>query len=189
MSSTTVRPRWFDEGLESQIDALYRAARYLTRSESESEDLVQDTMVRAMERHHQFQRGTNMKAWLLTILSRLYYDRMRSKQRQAPSVSLDDIDEFDLYTQICRDSSVEISEDPAKLAEQKLAAADIQDAICALPEEYRGPVVLAVVNEMSYAEVADALGIPIGTVRSRISRGRALLQRRLWQRSREEQPE
>ena len=185
IQTSPARPGWFDAALEAQIDALYRAARYLARSESDAEDLAQDTVVRALDRHHQFRQGTNMKAWLLTILTRLYYDRFRGQQRKPQNVSLEECDEFDLYQQVCRDGGSGPSEDPAVLAEQRLAAADVQDAVCALPEEYRGAIVLALVNEMNYAEVAAALEIPIGTVRSRISRGRALLQRRLWQYARE----
>ncbi|MCA1596625.1 MAG: sigma-70 family RNA polymerase sigma factor [Chloroflexi bacterium] len=164
----------------NHLDRLYRTARHLVRSEADAEDLVQDTVIRALERRHLFQRGTHLKAWLLTIMTRLYINRNQQEQRR-PQVSLEEIEEFDLYTKARCTGHCSLSCDPADLVGQRIAAEDIRNAIAELPEEFRSVVVLSVVNEMSYAEIAGALEIPIGTVRSRLSRGRSLLRRGLWQ--------
>lgn len=161
------------------LDALYRAALSMTRSSAAADDLVQDTFVRAFQYFDQFQGGTNARAWLFRILTNLYINAYRKKNREPERVSYDELEDFFLYNRITySQSSGGIS--PERLVEQRLEASAVLEAIENLPDEYRETVVLADLNELSYQEIAQMLEIPIGTVRSRLSRGRRLIQKALW---------
>ncbi len=161
------------------LDALYRAALSMTRSSAAAEDLVQDTFVRAFQFLDQFEGGTNSRAWLFRILTNLYINSYRKKSREPEKLSYDEMEDFFLYNRLSG-SQQESGLTPAEIVEQKIEAEAIRAAIDRLPIEYRETVILADLNEMSYQEIAEMLEIPIGTVRSRLSRGRRLVQRALW---------
>ena len=156
------------------VDSLYGAALRLTRNTADAEDLVQDTFVKAFRFADRFERGTNLKAWLFTILHNTYRNRLRDSGREP----------VDIDSELVEAAA---GADPADTPEQLLLRssldADLQAAIDALPEPFREAVWLRDVEEFSYADMAHMLGVPIGTVMSRISRGRRMLYDRLTSRA------
>ncbi len=159
------------------LEPLYAVALRLTRNRADAEDLVQDTYVKALRFAHQFRPGTNLKAWLFTILHNTWRNRVRDSSRAPVDVDSDLVDEA---------ASLAVSlegpvapETPERILLRATLDADLQAALDALPEAFRTAVWLRDVEELSYAEIADVLAIPIGTVMSRISRGRRTLLQRL----------
>jgi RNA polymerase sigma-70 factor (ECF subfamily) len=153
------------------LDQVHTVARYLARNPSDAEDLVQETYLRAHRFWHQFTPGTNCKAWLLTILHNVHRQRFRSSQREPSTVELEESG-FDP----ARSTSVA---PPAATPEESVLATmldeEVEAALRSLPPDFLDVVVLVDVQELSYEEAAAAIGCPIGTVRSRLARGRALL--------------
>ena len=160
------------------LDALYRTARRLTRNDQAAEDLVQDTLERAYTHYDRFQPGTNMRAWLFRILSNLAISQYRRRSAAPAIESLDDGEDFSLYDQLAEGS--DSGSDVEARVLDLLGEESIRAAIEALPIEFRMVVLLADVEGFAYKEIADILGIPRGTVMSRLFRGRRLLQRALW---------
>ena len=155
----------------SYVDSLYGTALRLTRHVPDAEDLVQDTYLKAFRAEAQFQRGTNLKAWLFTILHNTFRNRRRDAGRSPIDVDSEVVDR-----------AVDVGgEDrtPEALLARATLDADLQAALDALPDAFRQAVWLRDVEEFSYAEIADIVGVPIGTVMSRISRGRRLLHEKL----------
>lgn len=179
------------EGFEAQmlphLDALYRTAYSMTKNAGDAEDLVQDTYLRAFQFFHQFQGGTNARAWLFRILTNLYINNYRKKVREPERTSYDDMEDFFLYNRLSDSQQSGHAVSPEQLVVQQVQIEAIKDAIEKLPEEYRETVVLADLNEFSYQEISEILDIPIGTVRSRLSRGRRLVQKAIWAYSDENQ--
>ena len=160
------------------LDALYRTALRMTRSEADAEDLVQETYIRAFRFKDQFTPGTNLKAWLFRILTNTFINTYRRKQSQPEFTELDDVDEFSLYKRM---SDLKVSSaggDPETEFLNGLVDSEVKDALMELPEKFR-QVVLLDVEGFSYKEIAEMLDIPIGTVMSRLHRGRKFLQKRL----------
>jgi RNA polymerase sigma-70 factor, ECF subfamily len=151
----------------SYIDSLYGTAMRLTRRAADAEDLVQDTYLKAFRSAAQFERGTNLKAWLFTILHNTFRNMRRHDGRSPVDVDSDAVE------QAAGDSTREFS--PEQLLTRASLDADLQAALDALPETFRQAVWLRDVEELTYAEIAGVLDIPIGTVMSRISRGRRSL--------------
>ncbi|MFN0074361.1 MAG: sigma-70 family RNA polymerase sigma factor [Chloroflexota bacterium] len=169
----------FESEALPHLDALYRTARRLTSNDQAAEDLVQDALERAYTHYDRFQPGTNMRAWLFRILSNLAISGYR-RRATAPSVeSLDDGEEFSLYNQL-QASDGDGSDVEARVLDL-LGEESIRAAIEALPMDFRMVVLLADVEGFAYKEIAEILGIPRGTVMSRLFRGRRLLQRSLWE--------
>jgi RNA polymerase sigma-70 factor (ECF subfamily) len=156
------------------LEPLYAVALRLTRNRADAEDLVQDTYVKALRFAHQFRPGTNLKAWLFTILHNTWRNRVRDSSRAA----LVDVDSDRVDEAASLDGPV-APETPERILLRATLDADLQAALDALPEAFRTAVWLRDVEELSYAEIADVVGIPIGTVMSRISRGRRMLLQRL----------
>ena len=155
----------------SYIDSLYGTALRLTRRPADAEDLVQDTYLKAFRASAQFERGTNLKAWLFTILHNTFRNMRRHDGRNPIEVDSDVVEQAeDLAAQ---------DHSPEQLLTRATLDADLQAALDALPEAFRQAVWLRDVEEFSYAEIADMLQVPIGTVMSRISRGRRMLYERL----------
>ncbi|MBI3948061.1 MAG: sigma-70 family RNA polymerase sigma factor [Armatimonadetes bacterium] len=169
----------FKELAVPHLDALYRSALRMTRNEADAEDLVQDTLLRAFQFFHQFQSGSNFRAWVFKILSNTFINQYRRRSRQPETVSYDGGEDFYLYSQLVENRDSEWG-DPEKLVLNKLQYEDILAAIDRLPDDYRIAVTLSDVEGFSYKEIAEIVGCPIGTVRSRLNRGRRLLQRALW---------
>jgi RNA polymerase sigma-70 factor, ECF subfamily len=154
------------------VDALYGTALRLTGNPADAEDLVQDTYLKAFRSASQYRPGTNLKAWLFTILHNTFLNRRRRAVREPISVEPDEIERASA-------SLGASSPTPEQLLLRETLDADLRSALDALPESFREAVWLRDVDEFSYAEIASMLGIPIGTVMSRISRGRRLLYEQL----------
>jgi len=173
----------FEVDALSHIDALYRTALRMTRSEADAHDLVQETYVRALRFRAQFTPGTNLKAWLFRILTNTFINEYRKRSRAPETTELDDVDEFSLYRRMSRDRPAS-STDPEQEFLDGIVSTEVKDALGALPEKFRATVLLDV-EGFSYKEIAEMLEIPIGTVMSRLHRGRKFLQRRLIELARE----
>lgn len=163
----------------AQIDALYRTGLRMTRNAADAEDLVQETYLRAFRSLHQFAEGTNLRAWLFRILTNTYINEYRKRQRRPVNTSLDDIEEFYLYDHLMDGGGRAGEERPEELVLQQLTTEDVAKAIDELPEEFRHVVVLADVEGFAYREIAEIVGIPVGTVMSRLFRARRRLRRQL----------
>jgi RNA polymerase sigma-70 factor (ECF subfamily) len=154
------------------MDQLYSSALHLSRDADQAADLLQETYLRAFRSWHQFKAGTNCKAWLLTILYNAFRSRYRADRNALPLVELDE-------TAYLREADPTVSataDDPADLLALQVLDGDVQTALARLPEEYRTAVMLVDVHELTYEEAAAVVGSPVGTIRSRLSRGRQLLQ-------------
>jgi RNA polymerase sigma-70 factor (ECF subfamily) len=157
----------FAQDALSHLDSLYGTALRLTRRTQDAEDLVQDTYLKAFRSAHQFERGTNLKAWLFTILHNTYRNMRRSDVRSPIDVDSEAVDRAA--------DGAGAHDTPEQLLSRATLDADLQASLDALPEAFRQAVWLRDVEELSYAEIARVLDVPIGTVMSRISRGRRAL--------------
>ena len=169
----------FTEGTLPLLDSLYASALRMTRNPADAEDLVQETMLRAYRSFDRFEPGTNLKAWLFRIMTNAYINTYRKKQREPKKVSSDEIEDFDLYQEL-KNHDDQFTQTPERIVLDALVDSDIIDAIDDLPEQFRLAVVLSDVEGFSYAEMAEIMDVPLGTVMSRLHRGRKALQKRLW---------
>lgn len=167
----------FEVELLSHLDALYGVSCRMTKSTSEAEDLVQDTVVKAMRSRDQFQSGTNLKAWLLRILTNTFINRYRRGGLERDVFDGPDVDS--LTDGWMGATTLRAMRDPETQALTPLIEAEVQRALDELPEEFRLAVVLSDIEELSYKEISDAMGCPVGTVMSRLHRGRKMLQKSL----------
>ncbi|HYO61230.1 MAG TPA: sigma-70 family RNA polymerase sigma factor [Actinomycetota bacterium] len=161
------------------LDSLYASALRMTRNPADAEDLVQETMLRAYRSFDRFEEGTNLKAWMFRIMTNAYINTYRKKQREPKKVSADEVEDFDLYQEL-KNHDDQFSQTPERIVLDSLVDSDIIDAIDDLPEQFRLAVVLSDVEGFSYAEMAEIMDVPLGTVMSRLHRGRKALQKRLW---------
>jgi RNA polymerase sigma-70 factor (ECF subfamily) len=176
--------RRFQQDALPLLDPLYGAALRMTRNPADAEDLVQETMLRAYRSFDRFQAGTNLKAWLFRILTNAYINVYRKRQREPQKVSSEQVEDFDLYQELHNHDS-QFDETPETIVLDSLVDSDILEAIDDLPEQFRLAVVLSDIEGFSYAEMAEIMDVPMGTVMSRLHRGRKALQRRLWDLARE----
>ena len=167
-------PDGFASDVLEHLDALYGTALRLTRNRPDAEDLVQDTVVKALRFSDRFTRGTNLKAWLFTILHNTWRNRLRDTARDSVEVDSARVEEAAALP-----GGPDGSETPERILLRATLDEDIQAALDEMPEAFREAVWLRDVDEFSYAEIAEMLGVPIGTVMSRISRGRRQLFERL----------
>ena len=156
------------------LEPLYATAMRLTRNRADAEDLVQDTFVKAFRFSGQFTRGTNLRAWLYTILHNTWRNRRRDASRDAVEIDSEQVEQAATVA-----TGTEAFETPERILMRNTLDADLQAALDDLPEAFRQAVWLRDVEEFTYAEIAEMLAVPIGTVMSRISRGRRLLFERL----------
>ena len=166
----------FETDALEYVDSLYRTALRLTRVPSDADDLVQDTYLKAFRAADSFTAGTNLRAWLFTILHNTARNRARDRSRDTVTVDSDVVDQAAEVPQFGLSGRVD---DPETLLLKNALAPEIQAAVDELPEAFREAVWLRDVEEFSYAEIAGMLNIPVGTVMSRISRGRRMLFGRL----------
>ncbi len=166
--------------VEQYLDGLYGTALRLTRRRDAAEDLVQESFLKAWRAFHTFEAGTNARAWLYRILMNTYIDTYRKAGREPEIVDQEDVEEQYLYSRVQESDELRRQGNPEEIALQRIMDADVEAALTALPEPFRAVVILADLEEFSYKEIAQMLRIPLGTVMSRLFRGRRLLQRALW---------
>ena len=169
------RVRFEEEALELS-DQVYRVARRLVGSREEADDLVQQTYERAFRSWRQYTPGTNLRAWLLRILTNLNIDRGRRQQRTPQTTSIDEAGDYFLYNKL-EATAPEPADEERVL--QRLSQDSIVEALSDVPHDFRDVVVLVDIGEFSYADAAQILDIPIGTVMSRLHRGRRILKKNL----------
>jgi RNA polymerase sigma-70 factor, ECF subfamily len=168
----------FAEECLAQVDAMYGVACRLTRNPNEAEDLVQDALVKAIRARHQFLVGTNLKAWLFRILTNTFINKYRRGGLERSLLEGPDADP--LADGWVSASTMRQLRDPEQIALLPIIEGEVGRALDALPAEFKLAVILCDVEEFSYEEIAEIMGCPIGTVMSRLHRGRKLLQRSLY---------
>ena len=157
---------------------LYSAALRMTRNPADAEDVVQETFLKAYRAYGSFQAGTNLKAWLYRILTNTYINRYRKAQRRPSEVELGELQDLYLFRRLGEQSGASESAESEVL--EQFVDSDVIEALESLPDNFRMPVLLADVEGFAYKEIAEMLDIPIGTVMSRLHRGRKALQKKLW---------
>ncbi len=158
---------------------LYSAALRMTRNPADAEDVVQETFLKAYRSYHTFEEGTNLKAWLYRILTNTYINRYRKAQRRPSEVELGELQDLYLFRRLGETSGGAAVSAEEEVLDQ-FVEADVKEALESIPEHFRLPVLLADVEGFSYKEIAEIVDIPIGTVMSRLHRGRKALQKKLW---------
>ena len=169
----------FEEDALALADQVYRVARHLANSREEAEELVQETYVRAFRSWSSFQPGTNLRAWLLRILTNLNIDRGRRQQR-APQMQALEANDYYLYDKLAEDNDGIADTDRVV---ERLSQDDIVHALAEVPHDFRDAIVLVDIGEFSYADAAQILDVPVGTVMSRLHRGRRILKQRMAERT------
>jgi RNA polymerase sigma-70 factor (ECF subfamily) len=173
----------FEEQALPYIDQLYAAGMRMTRNPADAQDLVQETFVKAFSAFRQFQQGTNLKAWLYRILTNTFINSYRKKQRDPYQGTIDDLEDWQLGT--AESATAPVSRSAEAEAIDHLPDSAVKDALQAVPEDFRLAVYLADVEGFSYQEIADIMKTPVGTVMSRLHRGRRLLRELLGDYARE----
>jgi RNA polymerase sigma-70 factor (ECF subfamily) len=178
--STTDALPTFDELLGPVLQPAYGAAFHMCRNSHDAEDLVQEAALQAYKHFHQFQPGTKFKAWFFKILTNLFYYKYRKKKREPQLVDLEDAPDCYLYVQTAVIGLHGGNQDPAESIMAKMEVEHVEEAISQLPEEFRVVAALYFIEDFSYEEIAGIVEKPVGTVRSRLHRGRKMLQKALW---------
>lgn len=162
------------------MSALYGAALRMTRNSADAEDLVQEAYLRAYRGYENFTEGTNLKAWLFRILTNTYINSYRAKQRRPETVDLEEGEDFFLFNRVGGLEAATANRTTEDTVLERITSSEVKEAVEALPENFRLPVLLADVEGFSYKEIADIMDVPIGTVMSRLHRGRRALQKALY---------
>jgi len=173
------KARFADVAME-HMDSLYAGALRMTRNPADAEDLVQETYLKAYRAFESFEEGTNLKAWLFRILTNTFINRYRQQKRRPDETDLDDVEDFYLYRRLGGIDEARISKSAEDTLLELFTDDEVKEALESLPESFRMAVLLADVEGFAYKEIAEILDIPIGTVMSRLHRGRKALQKRLY---------
>ena len=164
---------------------LFSTALRMTRNRSDAEDLVQETYIKGWRSFHTVQEGTNLRAWLFRIMTNTYINKYNAQKRKGTEVELDDVEELFLYKRL---GSIDQSQLSSSAEDQMLdlfTDDEVKNALESLPEDFRIPVLLSDVDGFAYKEIAEMLEIPIGTVMSRLHRGRKAMQKMLYEYARD----
>ncbi len=172
----TEKRRSFEREALPHMDSLYRTALRMTKNDGDAEDLVQETMVKAYRFWDKFEQGSNCRAWLFKIMTNIFINDYRSKSRTPQSIDVDDIDDNYLYSQLVTQSE---DDNPERQLFAKIFDEDVRKAIEELPDDFRLVVVLSFLEGFAYQEIAEIADLQLGTVKSRLHRGRKLLQKKL----------
>ena len=164
---------------------LFSTALRITRSRSDAEDLVQETYIKGWRSFHTFQEGTNLRAWLFRIMTNTYINKYNAKKRKGTEVELDDVEELFLYKRLGSIDQSQLSSSAEDQMLELFTDDEVKNALEELPEDFRVPVLLSDVDGFSYKEIAEMLEIPIGTVMSRLHRGRKAMQKMLYEYARD----
>jgi RNA polymerase sigma-70 factor (ECF subfamily) len=170
----------FEALLSPIVQMAYGTAVRLTRNRTEAEDLVQDAALLAYRAFGSFQRGTNFKAWFFRILTNAFYSRHRKEKHEKANLSTEEVPALYLYTKTAEAGLHGRESDPASAIMDRLDTEQVSEALEALPTEYRVVATLYFIEDFSYQQIAEVLECPVGTVRSRLHRGRRMLQKALW---------
>jgi RNA polymerase sigma-70 factor (ECF subfamily) len=173
------KARFADQAME-HMPSLYSAALRMTRNPADAEDLVQETYLKAYRGFGSFEEGTNLKAWLYRILTNTFINRYRAAKRRPDETDLEEVEDFYLYRRLGGLESARASRSAEDELLDYFTESEVRDAVESLPEQFRLAVLLADVEGFSYKEIAEILDIPMGTVMSRLHRGRKALQKRLY---------
>ena len=171
----------FEQLFSPIVQMAYGTAVRLTRSRTEAEDLVQDAALLAFRAFDSFQPGTNFKAWFFRILTNAFYSRHRKEKHEKANLSTEDVPPLYLYNRTAEAGLRGRESDPASAIMDRLDTERVSEALDALPTEYRVVATLYFIEDFSYQQIADVLECPVGTVRSRLHRGRRMLQKALWE--------
>ncbi|MDQ1437340.1 MAG: polymerase sigma-70 factor, subfamily [Acidimicrobiaceae bacterium] len=169
-----------DQAMEF-MPSLYTAALRMTRNPADAEDLVQETYLKAYRAFHTYQQGTNLKAWLYRILTNTFINAYRAKKRRPELSDIEDVEDLYLYHRLGGLEAAAAGRSAEEEVLERFTDDEVKQAIEALPENFRMAVLLADVEGFSYKEIAEIMDIPIGTVMSRLHRGRRALQKRLFE--------
>ncbi|MGH9156968.1 MAG: sigma-70 family RNA polymerase sigma factor [Acidimicrobiales bacterium] len=169
-----------DQAME-HMGSLYSAALRMTRNPSDAEDLVQETYLKAYRSFATFEQGTNLKAWLYRILTNTFINTYRAKKRRPEETEVDDVEELYLYRRLGGLEAATAGRSAEEEVLDRITDDEVKQALESLPEQFRMAVLLADVEGFSYKEIAAILDVPIGTVMSRLHRGRRGLQKRLFE--------
>ena len=167
------------------MPSLYSAALRMTRNPSDAEDLVQETYLKAYRAFDSFQEGTNLKAWLYKILTNTFINSYRARKRRPEQADVDDIEDLYLFRRLGGPEASTVGRSAEDQVMDLFTDSEVKDALESLPESFRMAVLLADVEGFSYKEIAEIMEVPIGTVMSRLHRGRKALQRALVEFGRE----
>ena len=170
----------FADQVEPFVDQLYAAALRMTRNPADAEDLLQETFVRAFRGFPNFTDGTNLRAWLYRILTNTFINSYRAKQRRPEQTELDEVEDLYLYRRLGGLEAAQLGRSAEDELMDMFTEGDVRQALDDLPESFRMAVLLADVEGFSYKEIAEIMDVPIGTVMSRLHRGRKALQKRLY---------
>jgi RNA polymerase sigma-70 factor (ECF subfamily) len=176
----------FETLVAGVLEVAYGVAYHLTHSRDDAEDLVQEAALQAYRNFHQFEAGTNFKAWYLRILTHCFFAQYRKRRRQPAMTSLEDASPTHMNAMARGVNLGAHHDDPATLVIARLGEERVSEAINQLPEEFRVVCALYFMNDSPYQEIAEILDCPVGTVRSRLHRGRRMLQKALWQMAEDE---
>ena len=171
----------FAEQAMEHMASLYTAALRMTRNPADAEDLVQETYLKAYRAFGSFQEGTNLKAWLYRILTNTFINSYRSRKRRPEQTEIDDVEDLYLYRRLGGLEAAAAGRSAEEEVIDRFTDDEVKEAIESLPEQFRMAVLLADVEGFSYKEIAEILEIPIGTVMSRLHRGRRALQKSLYE--------
>ena len=174
-------PATFAEQAMPLMSSLYTAALRMTRNPADAEDLVQETYLKAYRGFGGFQEGTNLKAWLYKILTNTYINAYRAKKRRPDESDIDDVEDLYLYRRLGGIEGAVAGRSAEEQVLDLLTEGEVKEALESLPEQFRMAVLLSDVEGFSYKEIAEILDIPIGTVMSRLHRGRRALEKRLYE--------
>jgi RNA polymerase sigma-70 factor, ECF subfamily len=173
--SDAERAERFEAEVLPQLDRLYSAAMRYTRNPADAEDLVQETVAKAYRSFHQYRPGTNLRAWLYRVLHTTYISMYRKAQRRPQESLKEELDDYSFYDEIARSGGRSAEREVL----ESLTSSEVRDALAELPESFRMAVYLADVEGFAYKEIAEIMETPVGTVMSRLHRGRKALQKAL----------
>jgi RNA polymerase sigma-70 factor, ECF subfamily len=179
-------PASFEALFAAVAKSAFGVAMRLCRNQADAEDLVQEAALLSFRNFASFETGTNFRAWFLKILTNCYYSRIRREKSRPVTSDLDDTPDLYIYARSGQAGFPTQGPDPAAQLLDKLGTERIADAMGRLPEEYRVVSTLYFMDDLTYEEIAQVLGCPVGTVRSRLHRGRKMLQKVLWRIAEEE---
>jgi len=185
MTSTVTTREDFTNDAMQHAPQLFSTAMRMTRNRSDAEDLVQETFIKAWRSFATYQQGTNLRAWLFRIMTNTYINKYNAQQRKPTETELDDVEELFLYKRL---GSVDQSQLSQSAEDQMLSLFtddEVKKALEELPEQFRIPVLMSDVEGFSYKEIAEILEIPLGTVMSRLHRGRKAMQKMLYEYAKE----